>query len=132
MTWRDYVRIAAGVVMFVLGIVGLVLPVLQGVLFLIISAILLAPYSRWVAKQLDRGERRFPWVAAKARSITRRDEAFCLDVVQDVMMIVVKKMPRLETEAALRAWMARTVSRAVTDRLRSEARRRRREAQRGV
>lgn len=72
MTWKDYVRIAAGVVMFVLGIVGLVLPVLQGVLFLIISAILLAPYSRWVAKQLDRGERRFPWVAAKARSITQR------------------------------------------------------------
>ncbi|MES1928763.1 hypothetical protein SADO_05870 [Salinisphaera dokdonensis CL-ES53] len=72
MTWKDYVRITAGVVMFVLGIVGLVLPILQGVLFLIISAILLAPYSRWVSKQLDRGEQRFPWVAAKARSITQR------------------------------------------------------------
>jgi membrane protein implicated in regulation of membrane protease activity len=72
MTWKDYVRITAGVVMFVLGIVGLVLPILQGVLFLIISAILLAPYSRWVSKQLDRGERRFPWISAKARSITQR------------------------------------------------------------
>ena len=72
MTWKDYVRITAGVVMFVLGIVGLVLPILQGVLFLIISAILLAPYSRWVSKQLDRGEQRFPWVAAKARAITQR------------------------------------------------------------
>jgi|GEM_PF-1076348 len=72
MTWRDYVRIGLGIVMLVLGVVGLVLPVLQGVLFLIISAILLAPYSRWVRRQLDRGERRFPWVAAKARAITQR------------------------------------------------------------
>ena len=72
MTWKDYIRVVVGLVMFVLGIVGLVLPVLQGVLFLIISAILLAPYSRWVAKQLDRGERRFPWVAAKARVVIRR------------------------------------------------------------
>ena len=75
-------------------------------------------YELWFASTL-----------ALCRAISRRDEAFSLDVVQDVMMIVVKKMPRLETEAALRAWMARTVSRAVTDRLRSGARRRRREAQ---
>lgn len=72
MTWKDYLRIGLGIVMFILGIVGLVLPVLQGVLFLIISAILLAPYSRWVQRQLDRGEKRFPWIAAKARSITQR------------------------------------------------------------
>ena len=72
MSWRDYLRVGLGVVMFILGILGLVLPVLQGVLFLIISAILLAPYSRWVQKQLDRGEARFPWVAARARSITQR------------------------------------------------------------
>lgn len=42
-------------------------------------------------------------------------------------MTVVKKMPGLKTEAALRAWMTRTVMHAVTDRTRSEARRRRRE-----
>lgn len=72
MTWRDYSRIGVGVVMLILGIAGLVLPVLQGVLFLIIAAILLAPYSRWVRQQLDRGEQRFPWIAAKARTITQR------------------------------------------------------------
>jgi RNA polymerase sigma factor (sigma-70 family) len=75
-------------------------------------------YERWFASTL-----------ALCRAIRRRDEAFCLDVVQDVMMIVVKKMPSLETESALRAWMTRTVSRRVTDCLRSEARRRLREAQ---
>ena len=35
MTWRDYVRIGLGVFFFLLGIAGLVLPILQGILFLI-------------------------------------------------------------------------------------------------
>ena len=72
MTWRDYVRIGLGVFFFLLGIAGLVLPILQGVLFLIISAILLAPYSIWVQKQLRRFERRFPWVAEQARAVAAR------------------------------------------------------------
>ncbi|MES1923868.1 hypothetical protein [Salinisphaera sp. T31B1] len=72
MTWRDYVRIGLGVFFFLLGIAGLVLPILQGVLFLLISAILLAPYSIWVQKQLIRLETKFPWLAAKARSIATR------------------------------------------------------------
>jgi RNA polymerase sigma factor (sigma-70 family) len=69
----------------------------------------------------------FASTLALSRAISRRDEAWCLDVVQDVMMTVVQKMPGLATEAALRAWMTRTVMNAVTDRTRSEARRRRRE-----
>lgn len=72
MTWRDYLRIGAGLFFFVLGIAGLVLPILQGVLFLIVSAILLAPYSRWVQKQLDRLEKRFPSIFERARGITSR------------------------------------------------------------
>jgi len=72
MTWRDYLRIGAGVFFFLLGLAGLVLPILQGVLFLIISAILLAPYSLWVQKQLARFEAKFPWIAEKAKSFTTR------------------------------------------------------------
>lgn len=72
MTWKDYIRVGAGIVFFVLGIAGLVLPILQGALFLIVSAILLAPYSIWVQKQLLRFEQKFPWVAEKARSMTAR------------------------------------------------------------
>lgn len=72
MTWRDYVRIGAGVFFFLLGIAGLVLPILQGVLFLIVSAFLLAPYSLWVQKQLARFERKFPWLSDKARGIATR------------------------------------------------------------
>lgn len=72
MTWTDYLRVSAGIVFFILGIAGLVLPILQGVLFLIVSAILLAPYSIWVQKQLIKFEKKFPWIAEKARGMTSR------------------------------------------------------------
>src|SRR5699024_4410941 len=61
-TWRDIVRIACGVVMVVLGILGLVFPILNGTLFLIIAAFLLAPYSRRIRSLLDRAENRFPTI----------------------------------------------------------------------
>lgn len=72
MTWRDYLRVGAGIFFLLLGLAGLVLPILQGVLFLIVSAILLAPYSVWVQKQLIRFETRFPWIADKARGLAAR------------------------------------------------------------
>ena len=42
---------------------------------------------------------------ALARGACRRDEAFCLDVVQDVMLAAAKKMPALPTEASIGAWL---------------------------
>src|SRR5699024_5576224 len=71
-TWKDIARIALGVGMVVLGIAGLILPILNGTLFLIISAFLLAPYSRRVRRLLDSAERRFPTLFARARSFGRR------------------------------------------------------------
>ena len=64
---------------------------------------------------------------ALARTASGRDEEFCLDVVQDVMMIVAKKMPALRDAAAVGAWMRSTVVRAVVDVVRRDERRRRRE-----
>lgn len=72
MGWRDYLRVGAGLFFLVLGIAGLVLPILQGVLFLIVSAIVLAPYSLWVQRQLARFEARFPWLAEKASRLAAR------------------------------------------------------------
>ena len=43
-----------------------------------------------------------------ARGLTRRDESFCLDVVQETMLRVIRSLRRLETEAQLRAWAAGT------------------------
>lgn len=71
----------------------------------------------------------FGRVLSTARAVTRRDESFCLDVVQDAMLRVARRMPRLPNEPAVRAWMARTVTRVAVDRLRAETRRRVREQQ---
>ena len=73
-------------------------------------------YEAWFAPAL-----------ALARAVSRRDEAFCLDVVQDVMLVVARRLPALDGDPSLRAWMTRTDVNAVTDRVRAESRRRRRE-----
>jgi RNA polymerase sigma factor (sigma-70 family) len=57
-----------------------------------------------------------------ARHATKRDEHFCLDVVQDVMMKVIRSIPVLESEPALRAWLRRTAYSCAIDRLRKETR----------
>ena len=62
-----------------------------------------------------------------ARSLTRRDESFCLDVVQDAFLRVARSLRPLATRAALDGWMVRTVRTAAIDRLRREARRARHE-----
>ena len=62
-----------------------------------------------------------------ARRFTRRDESFCLDVVQDAMMRVIRKMTPKESEAQLLGWVRLLVKSSAVDRLRAEARRHRRE-----
>ena len=71
-SWKDLLRIGAGIVMLILGIIGLVLPVLQGVLFLIVAAFLLAPYRHTVRRGLAWSKRRFPGVHAKAENFKRK------------------------------------------------------------
>jgi len=69
----------------------------------------------------------FDRVFAMARSISRRDESFCLDIVQDCMMRVVRSIRPLPDENAVAAWMGRVVFSTAIDRIRVEHRRRRRE-----
>ncbi len=91
---------------------------------------------RTVTAAIHRGDRaafaRFydAWFDAAfvlARTVTRRDESFCLDVVQSVMMKVVDSLPRLDSAASLRQWMARVIHNAAIDRIRAETRRAERE-----
>jgi RNA polymerase sigma factor (sigma-70 family) len=70
----------------------------------------------------------FDRLLAMARTTTRRDEAFCLDVVQDCMVRVVDKITALASEEAVATWLARTLLRGAVDRLRADARRGRRES----
>lgn len=68
---------------------------------------------------------------AMVRSVTKRDESFCLDVVQETIMRVIRSMKPLGTYAELNAWMMRAVHTTAIDLLRRESRRLRREAARG-
>jgi RNA polymerase sigma factor (sigma-70 family) len=64
---------------------------------------------------------------ADARRATGRDESFCLDVVQDAMIRVIRSMRAMDAEPQLRNWLRVVVQSCAYDRLRKEARRKRRE-----
>lgn len=70
----------------------------------------------------------FDRLLARAKRCTKRDEQFCLDVVQEVFVKVIKRLPMLGSEAALHAWLERATVTTAYDALRREIRRTRREA----
>lgn len=88
--------------------------------------------AREVTSGIARGDRgalarlyeaEFERMYAIVRRCTGRDEAFCLDVVQGCFVRLIRGMPVLEKEAALRAYLRRTVLSVARDALRQEARR---------
>ena len=63
----------AGWAFIFLGILGLFLPILQGILFILVGLFILSSVSPWAARLLDRIRKRFPRISnqfeqAKARS----------------------------------------------------------------
>lgn len=72
---KKIIRIAAGWTFIVLGLLGLVLPFLQGILFLCIGAFLLAPdvpFFRWAVGKL---RKRYPALVARAEAILGTTQA---------------------------------------------------------
>lgn len=76
--------------------------------------------------------RHFDTMLAHAQQFTRRDEHFCLDVVQDATLKVVRSVRRMQDEKHLRRWLRRVVASTAIDRLRAEQRRALREQHGGV
>lgn len=70
----------------------------------------------------------FDALYAAARHVSRRDESFCLDVVQETLLRVVRTIRPVATEAQLVAWLRLIVKSVCYDLLRREQRRRRRES----
>ncbi len=64
----------------------------------------------------------FDWMRREAGRATGRDESFCLDVVQDSMMRVIRSMKPMPTDDDLRRWLGVVVRSCAYDRLRREAR----------
>ena len=61
-----------GIVFLVLGILGLFLPVLQGVLFIVIGLALLFPDNKYIQKVLQRAKDRYPRQAEQIAAFKAR------------------------------------------------------------
>ena len=66
--WRGWAIIGLGWTFVLLGMAGLMLPFLQGVVFLVLGLVLLASEQAWAARLLDRLKQRFPRSAAAAEA----------------------------------------------------------------
>ncbi len=71
--------------------------------------------------------RYFDWLYRQARRVSGRDEAFCLDVVQDAVLRVMRTVRKVESENQFRGWMTLVVQTTAYDLMRSEGRRKKRE-----
>jgi uncharacterized membrane protein YbaN (DUF454 family) len=72
--WRG-VKITLGLILLPLGVVGIFLPFLQGVLFLLVAIALLSSEVPFVARLRDRVRARYPGPWEKAEAFGRRIKA---------------------------------------------------------
>lgn len=79
---KRIVRISAGIVFLVLGFAGLFLPILQGILFIIIGLILLAPYSRCIRRGLIGLRKRYPKAYNASQSLRKKLATFANERIQ--------------------------------------------------
>ena len=60
-------RIVLGIVFAILGVVGAVVPIMQGWIFFLLAILVLFPQSKFAIKSLDKIERRMPRMVARLR-----------------------------------------------------------------
>jgi len=68
MNYRKPLRLAFGIFFIALGFAGLFLPILQGILFIIIGLLLIAPYSKTIRRWITLFETRHPHLYERAQS----------------------------------------------------------------
>lgn len=71
----------------------------------------------------------FQHLYALARKLTWRDESFCLDIVQDAVLRIIRTIKPVDSQAQLLAWLRLVVQTTAYDHLRLERRRVQHEAQ---
>ena len=69
--WRHILRIALAIISIIIGIAGLLLPILPGWLFFGIAALLLFPEAPLAKSVLEKIENRFPSTRRLLRFLTR-------------------------------------------------------------
>ncbi|MBC7950201.1 MAG: hypothetical protein H7Z12_00070 [Rhodospirillaceae bacterium] len=73
---KRLIKIILGWVFLVLGVLGLFLPILQGVLFLAIGLAILAQEQPWAHRLMTRIRQRFPHMAGVFDNAHRKAEAW--------------------------------------------------------
>ena len=81
---KRYVILSLGWFFVFLGILGLFLPILQGILFLLIGFILLSRESEWAKHQLEKLKSRYPRLAEKYDEAEARAERLWRKVIRRV------------------------------------------------
>src|SRR5579871_700833 len=71
--------------------------------------------------------RYFDSMHAFAKRVMRRDEAGCMDVVQDAVLRVVRTVRTVDSDVQFRAWLRLVTQTTALDCLKAESRRKRRE-----
>ena len=69
---KRFFRIVIGIFCLIVGVIGLFLPVLQGILFIIIGLLILAPESKKIQQLLARLRLKYPAVFEKADQIKHK------------------------------------------------------------
>lgn len=69
---KRIIRYVTGFSFLVLGVAGLFLPVLQGVLFIIVGLLILAPESRIVRRMIALVRLKYPELFAKLRRFRKK------------------------------------------------------------
>ena len=62
-----FLRITLGIVFAILGVIGSLLPIMQGWVFFLLAVLVLFPQSKFAIKALDKIERRMPRMVARLR-----------------------------------------------------------------
>jgi hypothetical protein len=62
-----FIRITLGIIFAILGVVGSLLPIMQGWIFFLLAILVLFPQSKFAIKSLDKIERRMPRMVARLR-----------------------------------------------------------------
>ena len=62
-------RITLGIIFTILGVIGSVLPIMQGWVFFLLAGLVLFPKSKFAIKALEKVEKRAPRIVAWLRKI---------------------------------------------------------------
>lgn len=62
-----FLRITLGIIFAILGVIGSLLPIMQGWIFFLLSILVLFPQSRFAVKSLDKIEKKMPRMVARLR-----------------------------------------------------------------